>query len=321
MNQLASSSSRMWMLLSGQNSRQGLWLLPLFMAVLVAMVMAVRSDTFVGTQNISNLIAQATPLILASLGQLLVVLVGGLDLSVGAVISLTTAILVIDASWYVVVPAALAVAAVIGLVNGLVVARLNVHPIIATLSMTSLVQGAALLLRPVAGGTPPVLVSELVNASPFGIPMPILWVAVTIAFAWVLVHRSRFGLHLFAVGGGPVVARFHGIRVERVIVSAYVLSSFFAAIAGVFLAGRIASGDPQIGNLFAIESITAVALGGVQLAGGIGSVSGAVTGAVFLALLANGMNLENLSAFIQTVIKGCILLAVVAMQPRKNIGL
>lgn len=321
MNQLATPSSPLWTLISGRNSRHGLWLLPLLMAFVVAVWMTFRSGTFVSSQNFSNLIAQATPLILASLGQLMVVLIGGLDLSVGAVISLSTSILVIDAPWFVVVPGVFVVAALIGLVNGLVIARLNVHPIIATLSMTSLVQGAALLIRPVAGGTPPPFVSQMVNAAPFGVPMPVIWLLVTVILAWMLIHRSRFGLHLFAVGGGPAVARFHGIRVERTIVSAYVLSSVFAAAAGVFLAARIASGDPQIGALFAIESITAVALGGVQLAGGIGSVSGAVTGAVFLALLANGMNLENLSAFIQTVIKGCILLAVVAMQPRKNIGL
>lgn len=320
MNKIA-SPSHLWMLINGRNSRHGLWLLPLIMAVIVAAWMTMRSSTFAGSQNISNLVAQAAPLILASLGQLMVVLIGGLDLSVGAVISLTTSILVIDAPWFLVVPGAFVIAALIGLVNGLVIARLNVHPIIATLSMTSLVQGAALLIRPVAGGTPPALVSELVNATPFGIPMPVLWVVASVICAWKLTHRSRFGLHLFAVGGGPAVARFHGIAVERVTVSAYVLSSIFAAAAGVFLAGRIASGDPQIGSLFAIESITAVALGGVQLAGGVGSVWSAATGAVFLALLANGMNLENLSAFIQTVIKGGILLAVVAMQPRKKIGL
>jgi ribose transport system permease protein len=315
------SPKYVWMLMSGANSRHGLWLLPLCMAIIISMWMTMRSSTFTSGQNISNLIAQAAPLILTSLGQLMVVLIGGLDLSVGAVISLSTSILVIDAPWFVVLPCVFIVAALIGLTNGVLIARFNVHPIIATLSMSSLIQGAALLLRPVAGGTPPAMVAEMVNAKFLGLPMPVLWVLASIVCAWLLIHRSRFGLHIYAVGGGISAARFHGIPVERIIVSAYMLSSIFAAAAGVFLAGRIGSGDPLIGSLFAIESITAVALGGAQLAGGIGSVWSAVTGAVFLALLANGMNLENLSAFIQTVIKGSILLAVVAMQPRKNIGL
>jgi ribose transport system permease protein len=151
--------------------------------------------------------------------------------------------------------------------------------------------------------------------------MSIVWVVIAIAVCWRLVHHSRLGLHLFAVGGGSSVARSYGVSVERTTVAAYVLSSTFAAAAGVFLAGRIASGDPKIGELFAIESITAVALGGVQLAGGVGSVPGALTGVALLALLANGMNLENMSAFVQTAVKGLILLAVIAMQPRKTIGL
>lgn len=304
-----------------QNSRQGLWLLPLGMATFVAAWLAVRSTTFTTAQNVVNLIDQAAPLLLASLGQLMVVLIGGLDLSVGAVISLTTAILTIDAPAWVLLLMVSAAALFVGLINGFAVARLNVHPIIATLSTMSLVQGATLLIRPIAGGTVPDIVIRMVSSTLLGIPMSWGWILAACVIGWKLVHGSRFGLHLFAVGGGSVVARSYGINVERLTICNYMLCSSFAAAAGIFLAGRIASGDPQIGSLFAIESITAVALGGVQLAGGVGSVAGAVSGAVFLSLLSNGMNLENVSAFIQTAIKGLLLLAVIALQPRKNIGL
>jgi ribose transport system permease protein len=312
---------RLRALVSGHNSRQGLWLLPLGMLLLVAAWLAFKSDTFTGSQNLLNLVGQATPLLLASLGQLMVVLIGGLDLSVGAVISLSTAILSADAPAWVLLPATFAAAAFVGLINGFAVARLHVHPIITTLSTMSLVQGVTLLIRPVAGGTVPRVITDMVNAAPGGIPMSVFWVAAAALLGWKLVHASRCGLHLFAVGGGASVARAYGIGVERVTIGAYMLSSMFAAAAGVFLAGRIASGDPKIGDLFAIESITAVALGGVQLAGGVGSVGGAFSGVALLALLANGMNLENISAYMQTVIKGLILLAVIAIQPRKNIGL
>ncbi|SEM05035.1 monosaccharide ABC transporter membrane protein, CUT2 family [Variovorax sp. YR750] len=308
-------------LLTGQNSRQGLWILPLLMALALSVWIATRQPTFIDSQNLLNLVAQAVPLLVAALGQLVVVLIGGLDLSVGAVISLTTAILASGAPAYVVIPGLFLAAAVIGLVNGLTIARLNVHPIIATLSTASVVQGVTLLIRPVAGGEIPAVVTQMVGGSVLGVPMPVVWTVGAVALGWKLVHASRFGLHLFAVGGGAAVASSYGIRVERITISAYVLSALFAAAAGMVVAGRVASGDPNIGALFAIESITAVALGGVQLAGGIGSVIGAFTGAAFLALLNNGMNLENISAFIQTVIKGLILLAVVAMQPRKTIGL
>lgn len=307
--------------LSSQNSRQGAWKLPLAMAGIAILVLAYRSDTFLSSQNLSNLFAQATPLIIASLGQLMVVLIGGLDLSIGAVISLTTSLLVIDAPTYLILPIVFLAAALVGLTNGIAVARFNVHPIIATLSMMSVVQGITLLIRPVAGGVVPPLVTRLVGGDLFGIPMAFLWVFGIIAIGWKVVHASRYGLHLFAVGGGPAIANAYGISVQRITISAYVLASTFAATAGVFLAGRIGSGDPKIGDFFAVESITAVALGGIQLAGGVGSVAGAITGSVVLSLLANGMNLENISAFVQTVVKGLILLLVVAIQPRKNIGL
>jgi ribose transport system permease protein len=309
------------MLLTGQNSRHGMWLLPLLMTALVVIWIAIRQPTFLTSQNFQNLIAQAVPLVVVSLGQLIVVLIGGLDLSVGAVMSLTTVILASGAPSYVVIPGVFFAAALIGWANGMAIARLNVHPIIATLSTASVVQGIALLVRPVAGGEIPSVVTQLVSGQPLGIPMAVVWVAVAAALGWKIIHSSRFGLHLFSVGGGAEVARSYGIQVERTIVTAYMLSAIFAAAAGVFIAGRVVSGDPNIGALFSIESITSVALGGVQLAGGIGGVAGALTGSVFLALLANCMNLENVSAFIQTAIKGLILLAVVALQPRKNIGL
>jgi ribose transport system permease protein len=155
-----------------------------------------------------------------------------------------------------------------------------------------------------------------------------------IALAWKLLYGARLGLHLFAIaiaiaiaiGGGvasgrPEAARSFGIADRRTILTAYVLSACFAALAGVFLAGRISSGDPNVGPPFALDSITAVVIGGTQLSRGIGSLHGTVIGAVMMALLSNGMNLSNLSAFVQTAIKGAILLAVVALQRRNRMGL
>lgn len=308
-------------LMTGHNSRAGLWFIPLVIGCLGAVWLLLRTEEFQNAQNLLNLVAQATPLLIVSLGQMLVVLVRGLDLSVGAVISLTTAILALDAPGYVTLPAAFAAAGLVGLVNGLAVTRLNVHPIIATLSMMMVVQGVTMLVRPVAGGSIPPVVTYLVTGEVFGIYMPVIWAILAILLGWKLLHGSRLGLHLFAIGGGADVARAFGIADRRNILLAYILCAGFAALAGIFLAGRIASGDPNIGVPFALDSVTAVALGGTQLAGGVGSLQGTVIGAVLMALLANGMNLENLSAFVQTAIKGAILLFVVALQPRKYMGL
>jgi ribose transport system permease protein len=266
------------------------------------------------------------PLVITAVGQMFVVLVGGLDLSVGSVISFTTAILALGGPAYILIPAVFLLAALIGFTNGIAVARLNVHPIIATLAMQYIILGVTLVLRPVAGGSVPRIVIDSVSGTFLGVPMQVCWVVVTVLIAWKLLYRSRYGLHLFAIGGGVAsgmedAARNVGIRVRRNVILAYVASACFAAAAGIFLAGRIVSGDPAVGNGYELNAITAVAIGGTQLSGGIGSLHGTVIGAFVLALLSNGMTLLNVSPFVQTAIQGGILLLVVAVQTRRKMGL
>jgi ribose transport system permease protein len=313
-------------ILSGRNTRQGLWGLPLLVALLISLWLTVETTQFATAENLFNLVAQAMPLIIAAIGQLVVVLIGGLDLSVGSVISFTTAVLALDQPAIVLIPAVFLLAALIGLINGLAITRFNVHPIIATLSTQYIVLGITRILRPVSGGTVPEIVIAAVSGSFLGIPYPVFWGIVVIVAAWKLLYGSRYGLHLFAIGGGIAsgaesAARNFGVSDRRNIILAYVVCSCFAAVAGVFLAGRIVSGDPNVGLLFELDTVTAVALGGTQLSGGIGSLHGTVIGALVMALLANGMNLANVSPFVQTAIKGGILLAVVGLQSRKKMGL
>ncbi|TPK65575.1 ABC transporter permease [Mesorhizobium sp. B2-4-19] len=313
-------------ILSGRNTRQGLWGLPLLVALLISLWLTVQTREFATAENLFNLVAQAMPLIIAALGQLVVVLIGGLDLSVGSVISFTTAVLALDQPAILLIPAVFLLAAMIGLINGLAITRFNVHPIIATLSTQYIVLGITRILRPVSGGAVPGIVIDAVSGSLLGIPYPVFWGVVVILAAWKLLYGSRYGLHLFAIGGGIAsgaesAARNFGVSDRRNIILAYVVCSCFAAVAGVFLAGRIVSGDPNVGLLFELDTVTAVALGGTQLSGGIGSLHGTVIGSLVMALLANGMNLANVSPFVQTAIKGGILLAVVGLQSRKKMGL
>ncbi|MCZ7448219.1 ABC transporter permease [Agrobacterium rhizogenes] len=313
-------------LFTGSQSRQGLWMVPLLITIVLSAILIGETDQFLNRENLFNLVAQAMPLIITAVGQLFVILVGGLDLSVGSLISFTTAVLALDAPGYILIPAVFVLAALLGLTNGYVVTRLNVHPIIATLAMQYIVLGAARILRPVSGGTIPDIVISSVSGSFLGIPMPIFWGICVALVAWKLLYGSRFGLHLFAIGGGisngvEDATRNFGVADKRNIILAYVACSCFAALAGVFLAGRIVSGDPNVGLLFELDAITAVAIGGTQLSGGVGSLQGTIIGALVLALLSNGMNLVNISPFIQTAIKGGILLLVVGFQTRKKMGL
>lgn len=313
-------------LVTGSQGRQGLWFLPTLIAVVIVLFLAARTSQFLTTENLFNLVAQAMPLVITAIGQMFVVVVGGLDLSVGSVISFTTAVLALGAPDYVTLPAVFVLAALVGLTNGFVVTRLNVHPIIATLAMQYILLGITRILRPVSGGSVPDVVIRSVSGSFFGIPLPLFWGIAVLLLAYKLLHGSRFGLHLFAIGGGIAAgtedaARNFGVADKRKIMLAYVACSCFAALAGVFLAGRIVSGDPNVGLLFELDAITAVAIGGTQLSGGIGSLHGTVVGAMVLALLSNGMNLLAVSPFVQTAIKGAILLVVVGLQFRKKMGL
>jgi ribose transport system permease protein len=311
---------------SSRRSRHGLWAVPLVIVIALAVVLTFGTDQFASRENLFNLVAKAMPLLIAAIGQLFVVLVGGLDLSVGSVISFSTAILSLDSPVILLLPAVFVLAVVVGLINGLVITRLNVHPIIATLAMQYILLGITRILRPVSGGEIPAIVISAVQGNFLGVPLPLFWGLFAISLAAKILYGSRYGLHLFAIGGGVAAgmedaARNYGIRVERNIVLAYVACSLFAALAGVFLAGRIVSGDPNVGILFELDAITAVAIGGTQLSGGVGSLHGTVLGAVILVLLANGMNLANVSPFIQTAIKGGLLLAIVGLQSRKKMGL
>jgi ribose transport system permease protein len=311
---------------SRRANRQGLWLFALIIAVAMALWLATTTDQFGQWSNLANLVAQGMPLLITAVGQMFVVLIGGLDLSMGSVVSFTTAIVALDLPGYVTIPGVFVLAGLIGATNGYCVTRLNVHPIVATLSMQYVVLGITRVLRPVSGGSVPEGVRWMVEGAIAGIPLPFFWGIVTILLAWKLLYGSRYGLHLFAIGGGVAsgsadAARNFGIPANRNILLAYVVCSLFAALAGIFLAGRIVSGDPNVGLLMELDAITAVAIGGTQLSGGVGSLHGTVIGVAVLALLSNGMNLLNVTPFVQTAIKGILLMAVVALQSRKKIGL
>ena len=311
---------------STRRSRRGLWGVPLLIVLALIALLSFGTDQFATPENLFNVVAQAIPLLIAAIGQLFVVLVGGLDLSIGSTISFSTAILSLDGPGIVLIPAVFVLAGMVGLINGVVITRLNVHPIIATLAMQYILLGITRILRPVSGGTIPDIVIAAVQGKFLGLPLPLFWGLLAIGIAAKILYGSRFGLHLFGIGGGIAAgmddaARNYGIRTTRNIVLAYVACSMFAALAGVFLAGRIVSGDPNVGLLFELDAITAVAIGGTQLSGGVGSLHGTVLGAAIMVLLANGMNLANISPFVQTAIKGGLLLAIVGLQSRKKMGL
>ncbi|HEV7254114.1 MAG TPA: ABC transporter permease [Mesorhizobium sp.] len=287
--------------------------------IILAVALGLSSPYALSAQNLINILNQQASLILVTIGQVMVILTAGLDLSVGSVVSMTTAIVSHDVPFA--VPLAIAAALAVGLVNAIGILRLGVHPILMTLSTMTAVQGIALFVRPIPGGQVPDWMTDYASAVVLGLPLPVVCTAVLVLIAAAIISRSRFGLHLMAIGASQESALLGGVNTGRVVLVAYLLSSLFACLGGLNLAARLASGDPLVGASFAIDSIAATALGGTQLSGGLGGVTGPVTGVLFLALLGNGLNLLNISTYYQMIIKGALLIVAVSAHRRSQPGL
>jgi ribose transport system permease protein len=259
-----------------------------------------------------SLSVNALPLALIALGQFLVVLTRGVDLSLGPVASVAGAVMALTVTAHPAfgVAAPLLVGLSAGFVNGAFVARLGMPPIIVTLATMSIWQGVALIVLPDPGGAVPRAFQEAV-AGGFSSPlMGIIGQLVCIVGGtWLL--SSRFGLHLRAVGGDEQAARMSGVRVANVKTLAYVLAGLMAALGGMYLATAAASGSPTAGDSFILTSIAAVVIGGVPLSGGRGTALGVVMGALILTITGSLLYFANVSSFYQSVIDGVILLAVV----------
>ncbi|MEQ8346374.1 MAG: ABC transporter permease [Sneathiellaceae bacterium] len=305
--------------MAGRRARTGLGLVTFALPLLFFVGLSLHAPDFLGFQNLANVNSQITALLIISLGQLLVALSAGVDLSVGSVLSLTSAILVsVDPG--LAVPLALLAGLAVGLANGIGVAVFGVHPLVMTLAMMTFLQGLALLVSPVPGGDVPDFLEAMVKFDLAGIPGAFFWCLAAVLFMAVLLHRTRFGLRIFAIGAGSDAAALNGIAVVAPQIACYVICSLFAVLAGLFLSARVSTGDPTMGAPFALESVTAIALGGVQLAGGVGSVTGVIFGVITLGLMTNGMNLVGISPFIRAATTGLLLLLAISLQRRKAIG-
>jgi ribose transport system ATP-binding protein len=292
----------------------------LLLALVAALCIAAAqvSAFFLTPANLANIASQVAPLALVALGQLCVILLGGIDLSVGPLISLTTALVsyiaVEDGGGGVAlaVLVSLAAGALVGLTNAVLIVRLRIPDLIATLATYSVVFGLALIVRPSPGG----LVSDTFLDAFTGQvgPLPVAALAVVVLFAAieVLLLRGRLGQRLYAVGSNSEAASVVGIGTGRVRALAYVFCALCAAAAGILITARIGSGDPQAGTSFTLASVTAVVVGGASVFGGRGTAIGTLAGAVAVGVMQNALNLMHVSAYYQYVWTGGLTLLAVA---------
>ncbi len=305
--------------------------LPFFLATALV-IFTILSSKFLAGQNLINVARQSVYLVLVSMGQMLVLISGGFDLSVGTAIALTSVVSALgmvwfagifpDAIWLVILLGAFmgfAAAMAVGLINGIGVAYFDVSPFIMTLGVSSVGAGLALFLT---GGVP---VSNLPFAfgdtfgfgRVLGVPVPVIIAAICIIVMWMFMSRTRLGTQVYAVGGNIKAARLSAINTKKTLVMAYVICALIASLTGLLLTARVESGEANLGSTIALESIAACVIAGVSLRGGIGRVENVVLGAFFIVLVQNGMNLAQVSSYMQMVLLGALLiLAVIFDQMR-----
>lgn len=287
--------------------------------LLVACLVAgwLSSPYFLTGRNIADLLAQAATLGMVGIGETLVILIGGIDLSVGSLISLTTTVasyvIVSDATGNILVGAALClvIGAASGLINGLGIAFLRIPDFMMTLAMMAALQGAALFLRPAPDGLISNTFSNALTAQIGPLPVLALVVLFVAIATQVLLRVTPFGLHLYAIGSYRESARLAGIGIKRVRIGAYVLCGIAAALAGLLFSARIGTGDPLSGQPFALTAVTAVVIGGSSLFGGRGSAAMTIAGALILTCIGNVLTLMQVSSYYQYVITGVLLIAAV----------
>jgi ribose transport system permease protein len=281
-----------------------------------------QPDFFLTERNIFNIFRQTNFYALLALGQLIVIVTAGIDLSVGSVLALammTTAVLA-DAgiAWPIVLLAPFVVGLGVGIINGLGLTKLHMpHPFIMTLGMMFIARGATNII---SGGVPISGLPEEVrwfgagNIDVLGLELPVSLVVVVITYAivWLFLEHGRQGRHIYALGGNPQAARVSGVNVDRTLVLAYALCGLLAGFAGLLLAGRTNSGFPAAGQGDELVAIAAVIIGGASFFGGRGTVLGAFAGVLVIGMLRNLLNLSGIQSFWQQVAIGVVIILVVA---------
>ncbi|CAK6500796.1 Ribose import permease protein RbsC (plasmid) [Pantoea sp. Nvir] len=281
--------------------------------LIIIITFSFLSPVFFSVPNLLNILQQSSINALIALGMTLVIISGGIDLSVGPTAALSAVLGATLMTSGVPVPlaifATLGIGALCGVFSGSLIAYAGLQPFIVTLGGLSLFRAIALIYT---GGNPvfgiPLSFRSLINSTLFGIPGPILIVAVISLLLWVVMNKTPLGEYILAIGGNEEAARVAGVPVKRTKVTVYVVSGALASLAALILIGRLGAAEPTIGNLWELDAIAAAAIGGASLMGGKGSIFGTLIGVIILGALRNGLTLLNIQAFYQLLATGLIII-------------
>lgn len=299
----------------------------------VAFLAVLTEGRFLQPTTLLSVVVQVSAIGLIAIGMTFVIITLGIDLSVGAILALAAVVASslaqkprdsmmypgLDLPIIVAVLGGLAVGALAGAVNGVLIAKFRLAPFIATLGMMSTARGLALIY---SGGRPVSTLEDQYNfvgqGSLLGVPVPVYIFVIVAVVAHVVLNYTRFGRYVYAIGGNEQAAKVSGINISRMTIYIYTLIGLVSGLAGVLLSGRIGSGNPQLGTGIELDAITAAVIGGTSFKGGIGTIWGTAVGALIIGSMNVGLTLLNVSPFMQMVVKGIIIVVAVIIDERKN---
>ncbi|MEA5017078.1 MAG: ABC transporter permease [Candidatus Limiplasma sp.] len=294
-------------------------------AIILIFTVACRlaGKDFLTVVNIQNIIKQSSVIAVTAIGASLVILTGGIDLSVGSVVAFVGIacgmMLKSGAAIPVVVCVALLIGAGFGLVSGSLISYGKVPAFIATLGMMNVGRGLALLInegKPISGLSSDL--KMLMNYKLAGIPISIVYVFVLYILIIVLMSYTRFGRHVYALGGNPSAAKLAGISIRRVEMTCYILAGVLSAVGGIMLLSRLSYADPNAGTGYEMNAIASAVIGGISLSGGRGKLANTLVGALILGALTSGLQILNISTYWQTIITGVVIIAAVYADKSKE---
>ena len=286
------------------------------LAALMAIV-SLFSESFFTASNMWNILRQISTNALLAFGMTFVILIGGIDLSVGPLLAFSgvfAAYVMGNLGWpiWAAIAGSIILCSMVGMLNGVIVTKTGIAPFVVTLSVQQIFRGFAMLLANCA----PIRIRDQgfinIGTTYIGpVAFPVIYMIIIMALCYVVLNKTQFGRHIYALGGNKTAARFAGIRTQRIEVMVYALSGFLAGIAGIVLAARMTAGVPATGDGYECDAIAAVVLGGASFTGGIGTIGGTLIGAIIIGVLNNGLNMLNVASFWQYVAKGVVILLAV----------